>query len=186
MTTWVLAPLPPLLFADGHVFAGRTRAQGMAGKSEARAALERIARAHGGQVGNEAARNNGTAPWAAFGRASQALAAALACFEEVGPVGSALRMALHTGEVAAQQSGNGYGGATLDRATRLLFAAHPGQILCSEPTAVLLRREDTANACFSDLGLFRLHGAEISERLFQIHPPGTPGPPFPPPRAERL
>lgn len=84
---------------------------------------------------------------ASFAGPSDALACALA---------ARARAALETGERDLRA-----------RARELLAAAKPGQILCSEETAVLLRRDLEAGIHLTDLGVFRIGGA--SARLFQAH-----------------
>ncbi len=80
----------------------------------------------------------------AFAGAGDALACAVACQrtlanqawpEETGALG--VRIALHTGDI--EQEKGGYQGPVLHHASRVLAAAHPGQILISEATAILLR-----------------------------------------------
>src|SRR5436309_9563983 len=97
-------------------------------------------------------------------------------------------MALHTGEVGAESARNG--GVTLDHAARILGAAHPGQILCSETTAAILRaavEPGETSVQFVDLGVFRLGGvasdASPRDRLFQAVYPSMPRTGFPPPKA---
>src|SRR5262249_15568462 len=94
-----------------------------------------------------------------------------------------VRMALHTGDVEVEDGG--YRGLTLHRAARVLNAAHGGQVLCSEATAVLLRRDLEGDLRLRDLGLYRLRGVAAPERLFQVDYPGMPEGEFPRPNAER-
>jgi hypothetical protein len=63
-------------------------------------------------------------------------------------------MALHTRDVQAR-SGD-YMGPVLLYLQRLLAAGHGGQILCSEETATLLRREVEPGIRLVDLGVYRL------------------------------
>lgn len=120
----------------------------------------------------------------AFGRASDALACAVAA-QQAGTEVSPGRMAIHTGEVReAPKAGAEFANPVLDHALRLLPAAHPGQILCSEGTAVLLRRDLAPNLKLTDLGLYRLRGADGVERLFEVDYPGRTPAAFPPPNAE--
>jgi DNA-binding SARP family transcriptional activator len=112
----------------------------------------------------------------AFGRASDALAAAVAAQkawvgdwrEGVGassdmaegpserpPLTAAtavsIRIALHTGEVEPGEEAQN--SPSVEYAARLLLAAHPGQILLSEKSAVLLRDHLEPGLQFIDLGL---------------------------------
>src|SRR5262249_12672273 len=82
----------------------------------------------------------------AFARAGDALACAVAGQRAVAAaswpaeVGALrVRMALDTGDVQPEEGD--YHGAVLHRASRVLVAGHGGQILCSEATAALLRRD---------------------------------------------
>jgi predicted ATPase/DNA-binding SARP family transcriptional activator/class 3 adenylate cyclase len=116
----------------------------------------------------------------AFGRASDALAAAIAGQRvlaarapgagvhpsERREPGWRVRMALHLGEI--QPGEELQASPALRHATQLLLAAHPGQILLSEETAGLLRRELEPPTHLVDLGLYRLHDTLPPERLFQV------------------
>jgi predicted ATPase/DNA-binding SARP family transcriptional activator len=110
----------------------------------------------------------------AFSHAGDALAAAAVChlraFEASGanpglPAGPA--MAIHTAELTVDAEGK-YPDGTVSRALRLLGAAHPTQILCSEATAGLLRYDLNGGLSLRDLGVYRLRGAGASERVFQL------------------
>lgn len=132
---------------------------------------------------------------AAFSRARDALAAALAVQPRLpeqaapsAPPEAAVRMALHTGDAEA---GGDYRGPVLHHAGRLLLAAHPGQILCSEETALLARRgaggtgaNRLPEARLTDLGLYWLRDLTAPDRLFQADCPELAPHRFPPPRAE--
>ncbi|WP_306214188.1 adenylate/guanylate cyclase domain-containing protein [Actinoplanes sp. RD1] len=113
-----------------------------------------------------------------------------------------VRMGLHTGW--ALPRGDEYASTEVHRAARVAAAAHGGQILCSEATALAVTtwsRELQAGRCetekadgrgepsaegspaldFLDLGPHLLRGFDDSERLFQIVAPGLERS-FPPPR----
>jgi non-specific serine/threonine protein kinase len=99
------------------------------------------------------------------------------------------RIAMHTGEGARQAVA--CGGAALDHAISLLRAAHPGQILASESSAVLLRGEAAlieSGISLRDLGLYWLGdaatGARTPARLFQVSPSDAAHLEFPPLKAE--
>ncbi len=151
------------------------------------ALLRRAFRAHGGHEVKE----TGDGFLVAFARPSDALASALdgqrALAAEAWPAtGPPLlaRMALHTGEAEVGNEGD-YQGPVPHRAARLLAAAHGGQVLCSEATAGLLRRDlAPGTARLTDLGVFRLRDLPAPERLFQVDPSAAPPGAFPPPRAE--
>jgi predicted ATPase/DNA-binding SARP family transcriptional activator/uncharacterized protein HemY len=130
----------------------------------------------------------------AFGRASDALAAALAGQRTLAadpwPTGTApgsasgtrrARMALHVGEVAPGDEL--HRSQALEHATRLLLAAHPGQILLSEGTAALLNGTMDEKASLTDLGLYRLSDHASPERLLQVCYPEMGPQPFPAPNA---
>ena len=122
----------------------------------------------------------------AFGHASAAVAAcvaaqrALAGYEWPGPdTTPRVRMGLHTGW-ATPVAGE-YASAEVHRAARVAAAAHGGQILCSEATALAADvrspavprgRAGVADLDLIDLGPYRLRGFDDVERLFQIVAPG--------------
>lgn len=112
------------------------------------------------------------APPRRFGRPSEALAGAVEVLAARG--GAALRLALDTGEAE---------GTTLERAAALVRAAHPGQILCSARTAVMLPQDLGPGLTLVDLGLFRLDDRGAPERIFEVHHPARPREGFPPPLA---
>jgi class 3 adenylate cyclase len=134
---------------------------------------------HGGQEVNEA----GDSFVVAFATAGQALRCAVAAQQALsshawpdatGPL--RVRMALHSGDV--EHNEGEYHGIVLHRASRMLTAAHGGQILVSEVTAGLLRRghEDSDDLRLSDLGVYRLRDVPTPERLFQVVYPTWPRP----------
>jgi predicted ATPase/DNA-binding SARP family transcriptional activator len=124
----------------------------------------------------------------AFGRASDALAAAVAGQRALavhpGPADSAplcVRMALHTGEIEPGEEVRG--SPVLAHATRLLLAAHGGQILVSAESAALLGRDLAPGWELADLGLYRLREEAPPERLFQVRSPEMLPRAFPAPNA---
>ena len=102
----------------------------------------------------------GDAFFVAFGRASDAVAAAADA--QVGLAGGPVRvrMGLHTGEPL--RIDEGYVGFDVHRAARIAAAGHGGQVLLSQATA------DLAGAEVRDLGLHRLKDLSAPERLFQL------------------
>jgi predicted ATPase/DNA-binding SARP family transcriptional activator len=125
----------------------------------------------------------------AFTRAGDALECAVAAQqalaacswpETVGPL--RVRMALHTGDVEPQD--NDYRTLVLHYAQRMLMAGHGGQILCSEATAGLLRRQLPPDVRLLDLGVYRLRDVTTSERLVQVNYPAMAQEEFPRLRAE--
>jgi predicted ATPase/class 3 adenylate cyclase len=96
-----------------------------------------------------------------------------------------VRMGLHTGR--AVPIGTEYASAEVHRAARVSAAAHGGQVLCSEATALAVTATYAATTGGStgaaaaatlatvdllDLGAFRLRGFDDDERLFQVMAPG--------------
>jgi class 3 adenylate cyclase len=77
-----------------------------------------------------------------------------------------VRMALHTG--AAELRDQDYFGPALNRVSRLLNAAHGGQILLSLATAELVRDRLADGITLRDLGERRLRDLNRPERIFQI------------------
>jgi predicted ATPase/DNA-binding SARP family transcriptional activator len=124
----------------------------------------------------------------AFGRASDALAAAvagqcaLAAYSWPPRIGVVrVRIALYTGEVGPGASPGR--SPALSHAAPLLLAAHGGQILLSEKSAVLLRDELAPGLQLVELGLYRLRDSAPPERLFHVQYPGMDPVTFPPPNA---
>jgi class 3 adenylate cyclase len=124
--------------------------------------VRRFAEAHAGYVFS----TGGDGFAVAFATAHAALDTAVgvqrALAEEVGtgPVTLRVRMALHTGE--SNERAGDYFGPPLNRAARLMSAAHGGQIVCSEVTARLLRDRP-----LRDLGVVALRDLSEPERVFQ-------------------
>ena len=117
----------------------------------------------------------GDAVYAAFGRAADAVAAALEAQSRLSDSadreaqGLAVRIALHTGEVELR--GEHYFGPALFRTARLETLAHGGQILASGVTAALVRESLPDGAALRDLGSHRLKDLGEPEHVFQLaHP----------------
>src|SRR5215212_8020055 len=118
----------------------------------------------------------GDAVQAAFPTAPDAVAAALSAQrtlqsepwpERIGPV--RVRMALHTA-AATPQDGD-YLAPGLNRLSRLLGAAHGGQVLVSLATQDLARDALPAGSALRDLGEHPLRDLYRPERVFQLlHP----------------
>ena len=123
---------------------------------------------------------------AAFGTADAAARAALdaqrALVNEAwGETGELrVRMGIHTGP-AEQRDGDYYGGA-LNRAARLMSAAHGSQIVVSLATEELLRDAMPDDCALVDLGEHRLRDLARAERAFQLEGRGLPTD-FPPLRS---
>jgi class 3 adenylate cyclase len=107
---------------------------------------------------------------AAFGRAGDALAAAVASQKalagEPWPQGAEIRvrMGLHTGR-CVERDGD-YFGSEVNRAARLIAAAHGGQIVVSDATAAGLG--SVPGVALMDLGVHRLRGLLEPSRVFGV------------------
>ncbi|MFN2159573.1 MAG: adenylate/guanylate cyclase domain-containing protein, partial [Anaerolineales bacterium] len=92
---------------------------------------------------------------------------ALEPWGETGPL--KVRMGLHVGE--AQPRGGDFYGSAVNRAARLMSAAHGGQVLISTTAANLVRDLLEGDISLQDLGEHRLKDLDRSEHIFQlIHP----------------
>ena len=118
----------------------------------------------------------GDAFCAAFNRAGEALAAALAAqhaldaedFTAVG--GLRVRMALHSGETDEREGD--YFGPAVNRVARLLAVGHGGQVLVSGMTAELLKGLLPPQTSLLDLGQHRLKDLAEPEHVSQLLAPG--------------
>jgi predicted ATPase/class 3 adenylate cyclase len=123
---------------------------------------------HGGQV----VKTTGDGVHAAFGRADDAVAAAVdgqraldaERWAETGPL--RVRMGLHTG--TAEMREGDYFGAALNRAARLTSVAHGGQVVVSQATADLARDALPDGCELVDLGEHRLRDLSRAERVYQV------------------
>ena len=110
---------------------------------------------------------------AAFQRAPDAVAAALAIqlglTAESLAVPISVRIGLHTGDV--QERDANYFGPPLNRCARLMGAAHGGQVLLSGVTATLAGDRLPGGSSLRDLGEHRLRDLSEPEHVFQLlHP----------------
>jgi predicted ATPase/class 3 adenylate cyclase len=125
---------------------------------------------HGGYVFQTA----GDGMAAAFQRSAGAVTAAVdgqrALLAEPWPEGAELRvrMGLHTGE--AEERDGDYLGPPLNRAARLMAAAHGGQTIISEATAAVLGQ--VPGIGLIDLGFHRLRGLVHATRVFGVKADG--------------
>ena len=112
---------------------------------------------------------------AAFSAPSEAIAASLDAqcalttetWEEIGSL--RVRMGLHTGEV--EQEGSDYTGIPLNVVSRLMSAAHGGQIVVSNSTMALAGHLMPDNVSVIDLGEYQLRGLVEPQQVFQlVHP----------------
>ncbi len=125
--------------------------------------------------------------WVAFADPGNALDCAIACQRALaaeswsGTVEHVkVRMAVHVA-VVEEKEGD-YRGLGVHETSRLIGAAHGGQILVSEAATLLLRRERKEIA-FEDLGRFRLRDAPAPEPIYQADYPGMPPGKFAKPNA---
>jgi predicted ATPase/class 3 adenylate cyclase len=153
--------------------------------SEALARHDEILRAVIGANEGSVVKTTGDGFHAVFSAATDALGAALEAQrallreewpEKIGPL--RVRMALHTG-AATEERGGDYYGPPVNRAARLLSAAHGGQVLLSSPTRELVRDRLPAGVSLRDLGERRLKDLFRPERVYQLAAPDLPSG-FPP------
>ncbi|HZK51472.1 MAG TPA: tetratricopeptide repeat protein [Actinomycetota bacterium] len=151
-----------------------------------RAMFQAVSRHHA-IIGNAIERRGGMMPrdqgegdsiFAAFPRASDAVAAAvaiqLALQDEPWPEGVALRvrLALHTGE--PRLADGNYFGQTVSRCARLRGLANGGQTLLSSATMELVRDDLPPGASGKDLGTHRLKDFARPEAVYQLTHPDLP------------
>jgi predicted ATPase/class 3 adenylate cyclase len=80
-----------------------------------------------------------------------------------------VRCGIHLG--ASERRDNDYYGRAINRAARIMSAAHGGQVLLSQAVAVLVADRLRADASLRDLGEARLRDLASAERIFQlVHP----------------
>lgn len=128
------------------------------------AVLHRAVAAHGGEVFT----TMGDGVAAAFPSAAAAVRAAVDAQRRLPPTGVRVRMGLHTGEVARVDGD--YRGRPVNRAARIMAAAHGGQVVLSDLTAALVRGA-SADVEVVDLGVHRLRDLPEPEHLWQVvHP----------------
>jgi class 3 adenylate cyclase len=108
----------------------------------------------------------GDAFFVAFGRASDAVAAAVGGQRVLvdGPI--RVRMGLHTGE--PRLTAEGYVGLDVHKGARIAAVGHGGQVLLSQATQALVEAD------VRDLGPHRLKDLTVPERIFQLEIDGSP------------
>ena len=116
-------------------------------------------------------KTTGDGAHAAFAISADAIAACLAAQRALqahawGQLSIRSRMALHSG--TAEQRGGDYYGPALNRAARLMEAAHGGQVLLSLATEELVRDHLPAAVALRDMGERRLKDLIRPERVFQL------------------
>lgn len=149
--------------------------------AEHRVVLREAYERHGGRVVD----SETDATSAVFRRAADALAGAAeaqrALASHSWPLPLRVRMGVHTGEPEIARSR--YFGLAVNRAARICAAAHGGQVLVSEATAVLAASDELRGVTLADRGTHRLKDFDTPERLFQLNIEGLPSH-FPPLRVE--
>ena len=108
----------------------------------------------------------GDAFFVAFGRASDAVAAAEDGQHALADGPIRVRMGLHTGEPRLTEEG--YVGLDVHKGARIAAVGHGGQVLLSQATRVLVDAE------VRDLGPHRLKDLSVPERIFQLEIDGLP------------
>ena len=134
--------------------------------------------AHGGVLLKR--KGEGDSTFSVFGRASDAVAAAVAAQHALNTepwldeVTLSVRMAVHTGE-AVERDGD-YFGRTVNRAARLRSIAEGRHILVSQSTAELVRDDLPPQHTLATLGEFELRDLERPEVVYALvnvaHPAG--------------
>ena len=120
---------------------------------------------------------------AAFARASDAVAAALAMQRApLAPI--RLRIGVHTGEIQLRDEGN-YAGPTINRTARLRDLGHGGQTLLSGATEAMVLDALPSDTWLSDLGTHPLRDLPRPERVMQLCHPDLVNE-FPPLRASKV
>ena len=105
---------------------------------------------------------------------------ALADPESTHGISLRVRCGLHAG--VNERRDNDFFGPAVNRAARIMSAAHGGQILISEAVAALLRDRLPESMTLNDLGSVRLRDLESPERIYQVADPALPRE-FPPLRS---
>jgi class 3 adenylate cyclase len=140
--------------------------------AEHRRILRTAAQDHGG----EEVDNQGDSFLFAFGRADEAVNAAigaqraLAAHEWPEASDVRVRMGIHTAEPSA--SDEGYYGLGVHRAARIMAAAHGGQILVSLAASSILEDAELDGADLHELGEYWLKDLDRPERLYQLEAAG--------------
>src|SRR5436309_8696033 len=143
---------------------------------DALAEHQRILRAAFAAHGGREVDTQGDSFFVAFGRAKDAVAAAVDAQRDLAahpwpdesPV--RVRMGLHTGE--PRVGDERYVGLGVHKAARIAAAGHGGQVLLSNTTRGLVEDELPPDLRLLDLGEQRLKDIDLPERIFQLSAPG--------------
>jgi len=133
-----------------------------------------LVRAAIASTGGTVVKMTGDGVYAAFDEPVAALQAAVTIqcgLVKLEPGGLELpvRCGLHLGKV--EKRDDDYFGGAVNRAARIMGAAHGGQILLSEAFVDSVRKQLPASTSLRDLGRVRLKDLAIPERVFQlVHP----------------
>jgi class 3 adenylate cyclase len=144
-------------------------AQAVAGHDQL---VRRLISTHGGHV----VKSTGDGVYAIFSDAADSVSAVVAIQRALGDPGVtagipiAVRCGLHRG--VAEQRDNDYFGSTINRAARVMGAAHGGQILVSQSVVDAVHARPPADIAFRDLGSVRLKGFAAAEHVYQVVAPG--------------
>ena len=114
----------------------------------------------------------GDAFFAAFPRASAAVACAASLQRELAETAIRVRIGLHTGQPALTPTG--YVGLDVPRAARICAAAHGDQVLLSQTTRELVEDDLPEGVALRDLGEHRLKDLSSPQRLTQLVIAGLP------------
>jgi YVTN family beta-propeller protein len=139
---------------------------------EALAEHQRILRASFAAHGGREVDTQGDSFFVAFGRAREAVAAAVDAQRDLAAHSWAeggavrVRMGLHTGE--PRVGGERYVGLGVHKAARIAAAGHGGQVLLSRTTRELVEDELPTGVTIRDLGERRLKDLDRPERLSQL------------------
>ena len=134
---------------------------------------EAFAAANGREVDTQ-----GDAFFAVFGRARDAIDAAIACQRALAahewPREATIRarVGIHTGEPRLEEEG--YLGVDVVRASRVCAAGHGGQVVITASTRELVRGNEPEDVEIRDLGEHALKGLDRPERLFELVVSGLP------------
>jgi YVTN family beta-propeller protein len=139
---------------------------------DALAEHQRILRASFAAHGGREVDTQGDSFFVAFGRAKEAVAAAVDAQRDLAAHAWAeggavrVRMGLHTGE--PRVGGERYVGLGVHKAARIAAAGHGGQVLLSRTTRELVEDELPTGVTIRDLGERRLKDLDRPERLSQL------------------